>query len=64
MIRRVPSTLAFTFLGITGQNRFVDADVPACTQQVEYTVQGQRGKRAVTLSQLLLVTIGQGDVIR
>jgi|GEM_PF-2745679 len=59
--RRLPGERAFTLLGVTGQKRFVDETIPAGMRQVEYTVQGQRGKRTGALSQIFFVSIGQGD---
>lgn len=62
--RRLPGETAFSFLGVTGEKRFTDETVPAGAERVDYTVQGQRGRRTGPLSEILVVTIGQVDVAR
>ncbi len=57
--RRLPGETAFSYLGVTGEKRFVDETVPTGVERVEYTVQGQRGRRAGPMSEILLVMVGQ-----
>lgn len=59
--RRLPGETAFRFLGVTGEKRFTDETVPAGTERVEYTIQGQRGKRTGPLSEILVVVIGKAE---
>jgi hypothetical protein len=56
--RRLPGETAFGFLGVTGVKTFVDETVPAGVEQVQYTVQGQRGAKAGAVSEVLTVAMG------
>ena len=62
--RRLPGENGFSFLGVTGEKGFTDETVPAGTEHVEYTVQGQRGRRTGPLSEILRVTIGRTESAR
>jgi hypothetical protein len=56
--RRLPGETAFGFLGVTGVKTFVDNTVPAGVEQVQYSVQGQRGAKAGPVSEVLTVAMG------
>ncbi|MBK8268042.1 MAG: hypothetical protein IPK83_06925 [Planctomycetes bacterium] len=49
---------AFTILGIVGKKTFVDDDLPAGVESVEYTIQGQRADRRGAVSPILTVNFG------
>jgi hypothetical protein len=57
--RRLPTETAFTFVGATGEKRFVDSTFLAGPDSVEYTVQGQRADSAGVVSPIFTLNFGQ-----
>ncbi|GDX99897.1 hypothetical protein LBMAG48_23010 [Phycisphaerae bacterium] len=56
--RRLPSETAFTFIGVTGEKRFVDNTFVAGPDSVEYTVQAQRADSAGAASSIYTINFG------
>ncbi|MCB9855533.1 MAG: hypothetical protein H6818_07570 [Phycisphaerales bacterium] len=57
--RKLPGESAFTLLGTAGKKQFVDETLPAGIENVQYSVQSQRGQKTSALSATLLVNIGK-----
>jgi hypothetical protein len=57
--RRIADTGDFTFVGVTGERRFVDNTFIAGPDSVQYTVQGQRADAAGPESQIFTVRFGR-----
>ncbi len=57
--RRLPGEAEFAFLAATGRKAHVDETLPAGTEQVEYTVQGLRGRQCGPVSPILTVCFGR-----
>jgi hypothetical protein len=57
--RKLPTEQNFTFLGVTGERRFVDNNFVAGPDTVQYTVQGQRADSAGPESDIFLVRFGR-----
>jgi hypothetical protein len=57
--RRVGSTGAFDFVGVTGDKNFTDNTFIAGPDSVQYTVQGQRGGTLGPLSDILVINFGR-----
>ena len=57
--RRVGSTGAFDFVGVTGDKNFTDNSFIAGPDSVQYTVQGQRGGTLGPLSDILVINFGR-----
>ncbi len=56
--RRLPGENAFTFIGVTGERRFVDNTFIAGPDNVSYTVQAQRADRAGLESPIYTINFG------
>lgn len=56
--RKLPGETAFTFIGVTGERRFVDNTFTAGPDSVEYTVQAQRADSAGPLSAIFQINFG------
>lgn len=56
--RKLPTESAFTFLGVSGEKRFVDSTFLAGPDSVQYTVQGQRADSAGPVSQVFTLNFG------
>jgi hypothetical protein len=57
--RKLPSETAFSFIGVTGEKRFVDNGFTAGPDSVQYTVQGQRADSAGPESEIFTVRFGR-----
>lgn len=57
--RKLPGEAAFTLLGTAGKKRFIDETLPAGIENVQYSVQSQRGEKTSAPSATLLVNIGK-----
>lgn len=57
--RKLPSQSAFTFLGVSGEKRFVDNTFTAGPDSVQYTVQGQRADSAGPESDAFVINFGK-----
>jgi hypothetical protein len=57
--RKLPTEQAFSFLGVTGERRFVDNSFVAGPDTVQYTVQGQRADSAGAESDIFVVRFGR-----
>jgi hypothetical protein len=57
--RKLPTEQNFSFLGVTGERRFVDQSFVAGPDTVQYTVQGQRADSAGPESDIFLVRFGR-----
>lgn len=57
--RRLPTQNDFTFIGVTGERRFVDNTFVAGPDSVEYTVQGQRADSASPESEIFTIRFGR-----
>ena len=49
----------FTFVGVTGEKRYVDSTFFAGPDRVEYTVQGQRADSAGPVSDIFIINFGR-----
>lgn len=56
--RKLPSESTFTFVGVSGEKRFVDSTFIAGPDSVQYTVQGQRADSAGPTSQVFTLNFG------
>jgi hypothetical protein len=56
--RRLPTETAFSFVGVTGEKRFVDNTFIAGPDRVEYTVQAQRADSAGPVSSIFTINFG------
>ncbi|MFN7314228.1 MAG: hypothetical protein ACK5ZG_05135 [Phycisphaerae bacterium] len=56
--RRLPTETAFSFIGVTGEKRFVDSTFVAGPDSVEYTVQAQRADSAGPVSSIFTINFG------
>ena len=56
--RRLPGETTFSFIGVTGERRFVDQTFTAGPDSVEYTVQAQRADRAGIESSVFQINFG------
>lgn len=61
--RRLPGEAAFTLLGTAGKKRFIDETLPAGIENVQYSVQSQRGEKTSKPSATLLVNIGKSEAL-
>lgn len=57
--RKLPGEAAFTFIGVTGTKRFVDATLFAGPDFAQYTIQGQRSDSTGPLSEVFTVNFGR-----
>jgi hypothetical protein len=57
--RKLPSESAFTFVGVTGEKRFVDNTFVAGPDSVQYTVQAQRADSAGQVSSVYQISFGR-----
>ncbi|MBI2756752.1 MAG: hypothetical protein HYX52_08590 [Chloroflexi bacterium] len=57
--RKLPAEGAFTFVGVTGEKRFVDTTLFAGPDSVQYTVQGQRADSTGPVSEVFTVNFGR-----
>jgi hypothetical protein len=57
--RRLPTEANFSFVGVTGERRFVDNSFVAGPDTVEYTVQGQRADSSSPLSEIFVIRFGR-----
>lgn len=56
--RKLPGETSFSFIGVTGERRFVDNTFTAGPDSVEYTVQAQRADRAGIESSVFQINFG------
>jgi hypothetical protein len=56
--RKLPGETVFSFVGVTGERRFVDNTFTAGPDSVEYTVQAQRADRAGLMSAVFQINFG------
>jgi hypothetical protein len=56
--RKLPGENAYSFVGVTGERRFVDNTFIAGPDSVQYTVQGQRADRAGLESPVFTINFG------
>lgn len=57
--RKLPTETAFTFVGVTGERRFVDNTFNAGPDRVEYNVQAQRADSAGPVSEVFVINFGR-----
>jgi hypothetical protein len=57
--RKLPAESTFTFVGVTGEKRFVDNSFTAGPDSVQYTVQAQRADSAGLESEIFTVRFGR-----
>ncbi|GDX99857.1 hypothetical protein LBMAG48_22610 [Phycisphaerae bacterium] len=62
--RRLPTETVFSFVGVTGERKFVDSTFIAGPDNVEYTVQAQRGGLSSPLSEIFLIRFGRSGTGR
>jgi hypothetical protein len=57
--RKLPGETAFSFIGVTGSKKFVDATFFAGPDSVQYTVQGQRADSSGPMSEVFTINFGR-----
>ena len=59
VMRKLPTQANFSFVGVTGERRFVDNTFIAGPDSVEYNVQGQRADSAGPVSESFVIRFGR-----